>query len=54
MAKNRVGQRASNLNYSKICGIIYIENKESENFNLEILKNAVIFSEVEYKKSTYI
>lgn len=27
---------------------------ENEIFNLEILKNAVIFSEVKYKKSTYI
>ena len=53
MAKNWVGQRASNLNYSKICGIIYIENKESENFNLEILENVVIFSEVYTAKTTY-
>lgn len=48
-----MGQRASNLNYYKICGIIYIENKESENFNLEILENVVIFSEVYTAKTTY-
>ena len=28
--------------------------RKNEIFNLKILKNVVIFSEVEYKKSTYI
>nr|DAF87951.1 MAG TPA: hypothetical protein [Siphoviridae sp. ctNEy24] len=39
---------------NRVLGFWVFLQRENEIFNLEILENAVIFSEVKYKKSTYI